>query len=146
MATQAKRTRKAAAKSTQAKPEAKPAAKPAVAKKAAKKAAKTIPGQRELFDLFEMEQPAPQVEIFLRVPSGTPVTIGGNPTTACAPAASTAKSNPLKTLATMDKEALREEVRKSGLSASELINLTTTLHGVLYKLAAIGAKVTKGGN
>jgi hypothetical protein len=114
-----------------------------VAKKSARK--RVDPRQPELFDMFQLSHPQPaQIEVTLRVPSGTPITIGDARQMAPAPALiPPVKPHPgLKELSRMSKEDLRTAVQNAGLNASEIIVLTSALHGCLYRLAAIGGKVT----
>jgi hypothetical protein len=122
-------------------------AKKSPAKKPAKKN-QAIPNQPELFDSVGMANPAPTVEIHLRMPTGTSLTIGqGQGQGGANTPGQATPNNPVgaaKLLSALNREQLREALLGAKLSAAEVINLATVIHGILYPLAAIGAKVTRG--
>lgn len=93
------------------------------------------PVQGELFG-----KDSPTIEVTLRVPSGTPITIG-NAGGAQAPR-EISVADALQKLAKASKEELRTAMASARLQSQQIIGLCTVLHGNLYHLAAIGAKVT----
>lgn len=93
--------------------------------------------QGELFDAA-CQGAGQAVEVTLRVPAGTPITIGNQKATGPAEISVTAA---LQKLAGASKEELRAAMASAKLQSQQIIGLCTVLHGNLYHLAAIGAKV-----
>jgi hypothetical protein len=108
-------------------------------KATAKKAPSAIQGS--LFDLDKMEQP--NIEVTLRVPRGVPITIGAKPQNAAAQEEPLSLEKALARLASASKDELRAAMAATQLQSQQIIGLCTVLHGNLYRLASIGAKVSR---
>lgn len=97
-----------------------------------KTAAPSAPIQGELFNAD-----TPTIEVTLRVPSGTPITIGKQN----GGTQEVSLSEALRKVANASKEELRAAITGAKLQSQQLIGLCTVIHGNLYHLAAIGSKV-----
>lgn len=78
---------------------------------------------------------------------GVPITFGTPETTLPAEVVQDQSSltAAMKAILSLPREELREVIIASGAKANQVINLATTCHGLLYRLAAIGGKVTQRG-
>lgn len=128
------------AKSTKATKPSK-ASKPIKFAKPSKKAADSL--QLNLFGADLQPTYLPRM-IPLQVPEGIPITFGaplGQP--AGTPPANQVQA--FRTLLALPREEIRKVIDDSGVTAADVINLSTAVHGFLYKFAAIGGKVTRKG-
>jgi len=91
-------------------------------------------------DLFDTH---PQVEVTLRIPSGTSITVGTPCQAPSAPTSAISNSEMFRHLGKLSREDIRRALNDARLPAGAIINLATVIHGPLYHLSAIGGKVTK---
>lgn len=117
-------------------------------RKTVKKKPEATP-QMTLFDVNNEPSQNPKMVAIL-VPEGTPMTFGTPKLSVEVENLTGIEGNPslsqnFKTIIGLPKDQLREVINESGASAAEIIALCTTAHGLLYRLAAIGGKVTQRG-
>lgn len=82
------------------------------------------------------------IEVTLKLPAGIPITIGKAKGETETKIQEISTIDALRKLASSSKEELRAAMNSAKLQSQQLIGLCTVMHGNLYHLAAIGAKVT----
>ena len=121
-------------------------AKKQTAKKGTKTKKPTAPQQQgELFQAdpttANNKNASGMVQVTFYVPQGVPITLGASGLPEQKP--SQPSQAVLKAIGRLTREETRKVVEEAKLSHNEIINLTTALHGQLYRLASIGGKVTR---
>lgn len=104
-----------------------------------------IQGQMNLFnaDLQPAFMPA---MVTIQVPAGVSMSFGA-PASAVPtqPTAQVDLSEAMRAILSLPRDQIRQTLEDAGATAAQVINLSTTAHGLLYRLAAIGGKVTQRG-